>query len=249
MIEQEIKLNTADGILDSFVVRPDDGGSHPAIIIYMDAPGIRQELRDMASRLATAGYVVALPNLYYRIGTEGNYGYALDQIRVDESQMKRMHDCRLSLTNAGIVEDTRHLLKALEEHPGVAAGPIGCIGYCMSGKFVVSVAAEFGEKIAAIASFYGVGIVSDDSDSPHLQAQQISAETYLAFASDDPWVPASVLEQLPGIIEKSGWPARIETYADTGHGFAFPMRTDYNREAGERHWERIFSLMKKCLNS
>ncbi len=247
MIEQEIELKTAEGVLDTFIVRPDEGGPHPAIIIYMDAPGIRQELRDMASRLATAGYVVALPNLYYRIGTEGNYGYALDQIRTDDAQLKRMHDCRLSLSNAGVVADTSHLLKALAAHPGVAPGPIGCVGYCMSGSFVVAVAAEFGKQIAAIASFYGVGIITDAPDSPHLRAGEVSAQTYLAFASDDPWVPATVLEELPGIIEKTAWPARIEIYPDTGHGFAFPQRTEFNRTAGERHWERIFSLMKKNL--
>lgn len=247
MIERQIELKTSDGVLDTFIVKPDGDGPHPAVIIYMDAPGIRQELRDMASRLATVGYVVALPNLYYRIGTEGNYGYDLARIRTDEEHTKKMHECRMSLSNAGIIEDTRHLLEALAKEPGVADGAIGCIGYCMSGQFVVSVAAEFGEKIAAIASFYGVGLVSDAPDSPHLRASEVSAQTYLAFASDDPWVPDSVLERLPGIIQESGWPAQIEIYPETSHGFAFPMRPDYRRSAGERHWERIFSLMKKTL--
>lgn len=249
MVEQELLVNTPDGTLDTFVCHPDEEGPHPIVIIYMDAPGIRDELREMASRLASAGYVVALPNLYYRIGREGHYGYDFAKIRTDDAHQKRMHECRVSLTNAGMVSDTESLLPALRALPAAADGPIGCVGYCMSGAFVVAVAAAFGDQIAAIASFYGVGIVSEEADSPHLDAKKISAETYLAFASDDPWVPADVLKALPGIIVESGWRARIEMYSDTKHGFAFPTRADYQRWAGERHWERIFSLMKRCLSS
>ncbi len=106
MIEQNLEIKTTDGVVDTFVCQPEEGGPHPLIILYMDAPGIRQELRDMASRLASVGYVVALPNLYYRIGTEGNYGYDLTKIRTDDSHLKQMHFCRMSLTNSGIVADT-----------------------------------------------------------------------------------------------------------------------------------------------
>ena len=77
MREFETDIATADGALDCFVCHPDEGGPHPAVIIYMDAPGIREELRDMARRLGTAGYFVALPNLYYRTGREGGYGFDL----------------------------------------------------------------------------------------------------------------------------------------------------------------------------
>jgi len=247
MIEQELLVKTPDGTLDTFVCHPDEGGPHPIVIIYMDAPGIRNELREMASRLASVGYFVALPNLYYRLGREGEYGYDLAKIRSDDAHQKRMHECRLSLNSAGIVSDTESLLPALRELPAAADGPIGCVGYCMSGKFVMAVAAALTDQVAAIASFYGVGIVSDEPDSPHREVNKISADTYLAFASDDPWVPAAVLEALPGIIANSGWRARIEMYPDTGHGFAFPARPDYKRWAGERHWERIFSLMKRNL--
>ncbi|MFK7966075.1 MAG: dienelactone hydrolase family protein [Burkholderiaceae bacterium] len=247
MLEQEIVVKTPDGTLDTFVVQPEENGPHPVIVIYMDAPGIRDELREMASRLASVGYLVALPNLYYRVGREGHYGYDLTKIRSDESHQKRMHECRLSLTNAGIVSDTEALLPALRALPGAADGPIGCVGYCMSGKFVIAVAAALGTQVAAIASFYGVGIVSDEPDSPHHDAAKVTAETYLAFASDDPWVPGEVLEALPGIIKQTGWNARIEMYPDTTHGFAFPSRADYNQAAGERHWERIHSMMARNL--
>ncbi|MEZ5740902.1 MAG: dienelactone hydrolase family protein [Burkholderiaceae bacterium] len=247
MRETEALIKTADGTLDTFICHPDEGGPHPVVILYMDAPGIRQELRDMASRLACVGYYVMLPNLYYRYGREGGYGYDLALIRKDETHLNRMHELRLSLTNAGIVADTKALLEHLDTDPAAADGPIGCVGYCMSGQFVLSVAAAYPERIAAVASFYGVGIVSDQPDSPHRDAARIRADTYLAFASDDPWVPATVLEQLPGIIERNGWRARLEVYPGTTHGFAFPSRADYKREAGERHWERLFTLFDRNL--
>ncbi|MGB7180402.1 MAG: dienelactone hydrolase family protein [Burkholderiaceae bacterium] len=247
MHESNVTLTTADGQLDTFICHPEENGPHPAVIIYMDAPGIRDELRDMASRLATSGYYVMLPNLYYRIGTEGNCGYDLTRIREDEKHLTRMHECRQSLSNEMIVRDTRALLDYCRTDAAAGSGPLGCVGYCMSGSFVCAVASAYPDDFAAIASFYGVGIITDEADSPHLNATRIKARSYLAFASDDPWVPPSVLEQLPAVIEKSGWDARIEIYPDTGHGFAFVQRADYKRWAGERHWERILDLLGKSL--
>ena len=240
-------LPTADGTLDTFVCHP-DSGSHPVIIMFMDAPGMRDELRDMASRFATAGFYVMLPNLYYRIGTEGNYGYDLSKIRTDDSQLKAMHDCRLSLSNAMMVQDTQTLLDHCRSDPAASKGSVGCVGYCMSGSFVCAVGAAYPDDVAAVASFYGVGIITDEADSPHLSAGSIKAETYLAFASDDPWVPQPVLDQLPAVINESGWNARVEIYPDTGHGFAFPQRADYKRDAGERHWERSLDLFRRNLS-
>ena len=247
MKETQTVVKTGDGQLDTFIVHPDEGGPHSAVVIYMDAPGIRPELRDMASRLASSGFYVMLPNLYYRIGTEGKYGFDLSRIREDEQQSARMHECRKSLTNAMLVSDTRHLIDHCRQDPAAKDGAMGCVGYCMSGSFVCAVGAAYPEDFAAIASFYGVGIITDQPDSPHLRAADIKAETYLAFASDDPWVPDDVLKQLPDVIRQSKWNARVEIYPDTGHGFAFPLRPDYQRWAGERHWERTIALMHRNL--
>lgn len=244
MIESVVELGTADGVLDTFVCRPSDAGPWPVVIMYMDAPGMRDELRSMASRLATVGYYVMLPNLYYRIGREGGYGFDRSLIRSDEAHRERMHACRLSLSNAGVVADTRHLLDHAWSDPAAAAGRAAVIGYCMSGSFVVAAAAAYPDEIDAVASFYGVGLVTDAADSPHLQASRIRARTYLAFADEDPWVPAHVLERLPSIIASAGWPAEIEVYPGTTHGFAFAERADYSRAAAERHWERIFALLR-----
>ena len=110
MIESNVIIETADGAMDTFVCCPEEGGPHPAIVMYMDAPGIREELRDMARRIGTAGYYVALPNLYYRTGTEGNYGFDLSNIRNAEDELKKMFAVMNSLSNTGVAADTGPLL-------------------------------------------------------------------------------------------------------------------------------------------
>ena len=117
----------------------------------------------------------------------------------------------------------------------------------MSGQFVVSIGVTYANDFAAIASFYGVGIVTEADDSPHLKANEITGELYLAFASTDEWVPQILLDTMPGIMESAGVNHRIEIYPDTEHGFAFPQRPAYVKLAAERHWERLFSLFHRRL--
>ena len=110
MREYETEVTTVDGQMDVFICHPEENGPHSAIIMYMDAPGIREELRDMARRLGTVGYYVMLPNLYYRSGREGHYGYDLSRIRVDEAEREKMFGVMRTLTNARVVSDTQPLL-------------------------------------------------------------------------------------------------------------------------------------------
>lgn len=247
MNETEILIETPHGQMDTFVTCPDEGGPFPAVILYMDAPGIREELRDMARRIATVGYYVLLPNMYYRTGREGGYGFDLAEIRNDPAELQKMFAVMNSLTNALVVSDTGPMLDHIRGAPDAKAGPIGCVGYCMSGRYVVSAAAAFPDDFAAIASYYGVGIITDQPDSPHLVAGKIRGELYLAFASQDEHVPDDVLAAMPAAMEKAGVNHRIEIYPDTGHGFAFPQRPAYVKAAGERHWERMLSLFHRNL--
>ena len=119
----------------------------------------------------------------------------------------------------------------------------------MSGRFVMSAAAAYPDDFAAIASYYGVGIITDQDDSPHLYANRIKGEVYLAFASDDPFVPQDVLDRLPQAMQQAGIDHRIEIYPDTEHGFAFPERAVYRKAAAERHWERMLALFDRKLRS
>ena len=249
MREVEIGIQTADGTMDTFICHPEEGGPFPAVIMYMDAPGIREELRDMARRIGTVGYFVVLPNLYYRNGREGDYGFDLSRIRSDDGEREKMFEVMRTLTNARVVADTRPLLDVVRSQNQAAAGPLGCVGYCMSGQFVISVAAAYSDAFAAIASYYGVGIITDAEDSPHLTAGEITGEVYLAFASDDPHVPQSVPDALPGIMSAAGVTHRIEIYPDSEHGFAFPQRPAYNNAAAERHLECRFARFDRRLRA
>ena len=249
MHEYVAEIATPDGIIDTFVCHPDEGGPFPPVIMYMDAPGMREELRDMARRIGTVGYFVMLPNLYYRTGREGHYGFDLARIRSDDNERSKMFEVMNSLSNGLIVADTEALLAFARAADAAKPGPVGCVGYCMSGQFVMAVGAAYPDDFAAIASYYGVRIITDKDDSPHLQANRIKGEVYLAFASEDPHVPQEVLDKLPGVLDAAGTNYRIEIYPDTEHGFAFPQRTAvYKKWAGERHWERMFALFQRRLH-
>ncbi len=248
MIETEVAIRTADGEMDAFVCHPEEGGPFPAVVIYMDAPGIREELRDMARRIGTVGYYVVLPNLYYRIGTEGHYGFDVSLTRTDDGERDKMLDAMRTLSNAGVVADTGPLLDHVRGD-SAASGPIGCVGYCMSGQFVMAAGAAYADDFAAIASYFGVGIITKAEDSPHLKADRIKAEVYLAFAEEDVWVPPEVLDAMPGMLEQAGLEHRVEIYPDTEHGFAFSQRPAYHKQASERHWERLFALFDRKLRA
>lgn len=249
MRESEIIVKTPDGDLDTFICHPDEGGPHPAVIFYMDAPAIREELRDMARRIATCGYYVALPNLYYREGTEETYGFSSEVMfeTGDADHRKRMFELMSSLTNDMIVADTAPLIAAIRADENAKAGPMGCVGYCMSGQFIVAVASAFADDYAAAASYYGVGIVTDAPDSPHLKAGDIKGELYMAFAAEDMYVPQDVLDKIPGVFDAAGTNYRMEVYPGTDHGFAFPGRPAYVKSAGETHWHRMLDLFERNL--
>lgn len=251
MHEFEAKIETPDGVLDTFICHPEEDGPHPAVILYMDAPGIREELRDMTRRIGTVGYYAVLPNMYYRDGTEGNYSFDASRMREPggEAEFQKMFDVMNTLSNNIIIADTKPLLEYIRGDNNAKAGPVGCTGYCMSGQYVTSVAAAYPDDFAAAASFYGVGIVTKRDDSPHLKAGDVKGELYLAFAEEDEYVPQEVLDQIPGAYEAAGVNCRVEVYPGTHHGFAFPQRPVYNKAAGERHWERLFALFDRNLRS
>ncbi len=233
--------------MDVFVCHPEQHGPHPAVIMYMDAPGMREELRDMARRLASVGYTILLPNMYYRTGREGHYGYDLSRIRVDDDERAKMFEVMNTLTNARVVADTAGLLAFAEQCDAAGAGPLGCVGYCMSGQFVMSVGAAYADRFAAIASYHGVKIITDQADSPHLTAHKIKGEVYLGYASDDPHVPDEELAAMPDTLAAAGLNHTIEIYPQTEHGFVFPQRPVYVKAASERHWETMLSLFERRL--
>ncbi len=241
MLEREIDLQTADGLMNTFVTQPDEGGPHPAVLFYMDAPGKREELHDMARRIATAGYFVVLPNLYYR--RERDF-----RMQRDEAGMKLMFDQMRSLKNAMIVQDTKTLLDFVDSEDGARPGPVGAVGYCMSGPFVFAAAAAYPDRFAATASIYGAGLMTDRDDSPHLGAERIKGEIYFACAEIDSYAPKEQIDALEKYLAATQVKHRIEWYPGVEHGFAFPQREGiYDKPAAERHWSRLFDLFGRNL--
>ncbi|MGE0253358.1 MAG: dienelactone hydrolase family protein [Alphaproteobacteria bacterium] len=243
MLEFEAAVPFDGAAIPSFFCRPDADGPYPAVIMHMDAPAIREELRGFARRIAGHGYAVLLPDLYWRFGR-----LRFDLARRNEAMTQMITAARLSLTNAQVVADTRACLAWLAERKDVSRAPKGVVGWCMSGSFSLAAAGEMPDEFAACATLYGVGMVTDQPDSPHLLAPKLKAELYGAFAEHDVFVPDNVVPDLEKALTAAGKPFIIETFPTTHHGFQFPERTAvYHKDAAEAAWVRIFDLFARRL--
>lgn len=241
MIDRDIDIQTPDGAMNTFITHPEEGGPHPAVMFYMDAPGKREELHDMARRLGSAGYYVILPNLYYRRTRD---------FKIDASDATRrvMFEHMESLNRQTILTDTKAMLSFIDKDPVAAKAKVGIVGYCMSGPFIFWAAEAHPDRVAAAASFYGVRLCTDSPDSPHLDAHKIKGEIYVGAAETDSWAPKEMIDNLDVALKTSGIRYRIEWYPGSHHGFAFPQRQGiYHKDSAERHWERLHALFKRNL--
>jgi carboxymethylenebutenolidase len=245
MIEDTIDIATADGAMETFIVHPERGGPHPAVFLMMDAHGVRDELRIMARRLATVGYYVLLPNLYYRAGRGTKYGP--DVVTHGSTEHARMRAVRTKMTIPPIMDDVAAMLEFCAEEREVKNGPAGIHGYCMSGPYALAAAARYSDRIAAAASFYGTWLVNDAEESPHLNLAKIKGEVHIACAEHDELAPLTMVEELKGLFQRAGTKGEIEMYMGVHHGFAFPERWCYDVPAAERHWERLIALYRRNL--
>ncbi|HZB90241.1 MAG TPA: dienelactone hydrolase family protein [Stellaceae bacterium] len=245
MIEEMRDIATAAGAMETFICRPERGGAYPAVFFLMDAPGIRAELHDMARRLATVGYCVLLPNLYYRFGRDTKYGP--DVLEHGSAEHTRMRAVRTRMTIPPVMEDVAALLRFADGSGYATPGPVGCHGYCMSGPYALAAAARYPERIAAAASFYGTWLVSDAVESPHLSLGKAKGELYIACAEHDDLAPPAMVEELRRLFQQAGSPGELEIYPGVHHGFAFPERRIYDKPSAERHWERLIALYRRRL--
>ena len=245
MIEHTLDIQTKDGAMETFVCHPERGGPYPAVLFLMAAPGIREELRDMARRLATVGYFVLLPNLYYRAGRDTIYGP--DVLEHGSAEHARMRAVRSKMTIPPVMEDVAAMLSFIDAQDAATHGPVGVRGYCMSGPYALAAAARYSHRVAAAASFYGTWLVSDAEESPHTSLGKVRGELYIACAEHDELAPLPMVEELRGLFERAGAPGEIELYPGVHHGFAFPQRWCYDKPAAERHWERLIALYRRRL--
>jgi len=242
MIEENIEIQTSNGSMNTFVVFPEENGPHPVVFFYMDAPGKREELHDMARRLASVGYFVVLPNLYYRRTRD----FFLKERTPEAMEVMFAHMDSLNAKTSQI--DTAAMLKFVDNHAMADQSKIGAVGYCMSGPIVMWIAAQFSDRFKSIASIHGANMATDAPDSPYLMAPKIRCESYFACAEIDKWAPPEDIQKLESSLVQAKSNFRIEWYPNVEHGFVFPQRTGiYNAEAAERHWDRLFDLFKRTL--
>lgn len=242
MIEQTVAVKTADDNMATFIVHPERDGPFPVVLYMMDAIGVREELRDFARRLATVGYYVMLPNLYYR---DGEPWREVDI--TSDADRERMFRLYGAMTPTLASADAGALLEYAKSDEHAMVGKAGAVGFCMSGGFVLAMARDLGPQLAAVASIHPGGLVTDRDDSPHLRVGSVSAEVYVAIADKDEHAPLEHVEMLAQAYRKAGVTHELELYPGATHPFAFPSLPGYNKQAAERHWERVHALFDRCL--
>lgn len=247
MNESRLDLQTEDGTMDVYVFRPHGSGAWPGVLLFMDAFGIRPELRGMADRLASHGYVVALPNLYYRSGALAPFD--AKQVAAGGPERDRFRSLIDSITGTMVMRDTGAIMAALDRDPAVNSGPMGAVGYCMGGRFALSAAGTFPDRIAAAASLHGTALATDRPDSPHLLADRIRAKLYIGIAELDDGFPIAQRERLERALTEAGVDYALEIYEGARHGFAVTGHLVFDRDASERHWITLVRLFKDTLDS
>ncbi|EAW32099.1 Dienelactone hydrolase [marine gamma proteobacterium HTCC2143] len=241
MIETHVDITTKDGAMNTFIACPEEDGPFPMVIFAMDAPGKREELHDMARRIAAVGYYVVLPNLYYRKVREFH-------MYMEGVTREKMFEQMDALSNDLFCDDVQAIFDHVDGNDRVATGPVGIVGYCMSGPFAVAAAGRFPDRVKVAASLHGVRLITEAADSPHLAAEKITGELYIGCAETDSWAPPEMIEALDAHLKTTACNYRIEWYPGTEHGFVFPQRGDiYNKSAAERHWERLFAMFARNL--
>jgi len=199
----------------------------------------------MAERLASNGYHVLLPNLYYRTGPIKPFDAA--SAFKEGPEHDRLMLMLRSVNNKLVMEDTASFIEFLEKQPGVASLRIGCVGYCMGGPFALTAVGTFPDRIAAAASFHGARLATDQPDSPHLLAPKMRGSVYVGIAGIDPHFTPEETSHLESALRSAGVRHTIEIYRDVKHGFAVTDTPVYDRPASERHWQELLKLFGENL--
>lgn len=247
MTQRMVEVDTADGICPASLSIPEGEAPWPAVIMYPDAGGLRDVFREMGERLSALGYVVLVPDFYYRNGPyelgDMKTAFSREESREKVMQMMQGYTTDLAVSDAAAYVD---YLNAL---PETEPGGVGTTGYCMGGRLSLTAAAHLGTSVAAAASFHGGGIAkAGDSDSPHHKAGSITATVYVAGAIEDQSFTDEDKKLLEKSLTEAGVPHTIETY-QARHGFAVPDNETYDEAASERHWHAMESLFGSSLGS
>jgi len=243
----KIEIKTRDGVCPSYVYRPTGNGPFPAVLVFMDGVGIRPAMLELGERLATYGYFVLLPDLFYR---SGPYEPMNPHTVFSDPEQRKvlMEKFFAHATPANIMSDTRAFLDYLAAQPDVKKGGIGTTGYCMGGLMSLTAAGTYPDRIVAAASYHGGRLATDAPDSPHLLAPKMKARVYVAGAIEDQSFPDDMKARLEEALTRAGVDHTIETYP-ARHGWTFRDMPVYDATAAERHWETLRALLDAKLRS
>ena len=253
VVEKDVVIKTPDGTCDAAFIHP-KSGSHPAVLIWPDAFGLRPAMRDMGKRLAAEGYSVLVPNPFYRVSKPpftdaSNFDFGKPEDRAKLAPLMQ------SVNAPGNAEkDATAYVAFLDTQKEVdKAKKVGTQGYCMGGALVIRTAAALPDRVGAGASFHGGGLVTNQPTSPHLLAPKIKARLYIAVASNDDARQPDAKDKLKEAFAAAKVPAEIEVYPDALHGWCvpdMPMQNGkplYSKPDAERSWNKLLALYKAGL--
>jgi carboxymethylenebutenolidase len=245
MPHEQVTIRTKDGECPTHVLTPDGKGPWPAVIFYMDALAMRPAIIGMAARLAAAGYVVLLPDLFYRFGPYE----AIDPKEAFKGDLYAVIGPMMATTGNGkAAEDTEAFLAYLDTRGDVAGKKVGTVGFCMGGGIALTVAGTFPDRVAAAASYHGGNLATEKPDSPHLLAPKMQAEIYVAGADNDKSYPPEMAATLEKTLTEAGVKHRAEIYENASHGWMKPDFPIYNEAAAERGWREMLALFDRTLH-
>lgn len=243
---QAVDIKTPEGTLDARLYYPEGEGQWPAVIQLTDAMGIRPAFESMAGRLAAQGYVVLLPNVYYREGKAPLPGLAEGSF-TDGEFRKRLAGLISALTPERLRSDAAAQLDFLSGHARVKGARVGVVGYCMSGAIALRMMADFPERVVAAASYHGGRLATDAPDSPHHLASKLKGELYFGHADQDSLMPTEAIARLEAALKTAGVKHQSELYVGASHGFSVQGMPSYNKDASERHWQTQLELFRRTL--
>lgn len=245
-MHEQVTIETRDGTCPTHVFTPEGSGPWPAVIFFMDGLGIRQTLFDMGQRLADGGYVVLLPDMFYRAGPYE----PMDPKEVlggGGSFREKMGHLFTSIDNRKAAEDAGAFLAYLDTRSDVAGKKVGTTGYCMGGAMSLWAAGSYPDRIAAAASYHGGNLAFDGELSPHLLAPKMKARVYVAGADKDDSYPPEMEARLDKALSDAGVEHNCEIYPGALHGWTMKDFPIYDEAAGERHWQTLLALYGATL--
>ena len=246
MREQEIAIQTPDGEADGFFYLDESGRRLPGIIFLTDIGGIRPSQLEMARRVAAEGYTVLLPNIFYRTGRPPLFEMPFDL--GEERTKKRMGELSASLRPEAFERDASAYVAFMRSSQGsVAPGKMGVVGFCFSSALAMRLAASHPNDIAAVASFHGGRLATDDPASPHLLLPRIQARLYFGHAVEDRSMPRKAIEKLNAALAQWGGRYESEVYEGAHHGWTVPDSPAYDRPQAERAFEKLQDLLATTL--